>query len=654
MPQRDRKTTAPPDPSPNRLFTVFDLKGSDDRLGQLRRIPELTLEALRLVWRASARHFAMVTLLQFGAAAAVAVQLLVGREVLQELMAVGRGAIDAEALIPGLALLVGVTILMGAIGAFVAHQQRFLTEMVAVHTFDRIIDVATRVELASFEDPQFYDQLTRARTSGLSKPVEMVGGVSALIMSVLTSLGIGIALVTMHPILLPLVVLSSVPLLLATLRNSQQAYEFEFGWTPRNRERFYLMQLLTGREPAQELRVFGATGFLRRRYDALTDERLSRLKEFLRRRLRVAMMGTVGGAIGAAFALGALVWLVVTGRIDVATAVTAGAAMQMLISRFSTLTKSVGNLVEAGMFLDDYRTFLTLEGDVDEPAPEEDGSRPVAGPPRTFGGLRVEDVSFAYPKTEKVVLHDVSLEVEPGEVVALVGENGSGKTTLVKLICQLYRPQTGRIVWNGVDATDLDPEELRSQITVIFQDFIHYHLTALENIALGRVDLPPEPERIADAARQAGAHEFLSRLPQGYDTRLGRQFYGGHELSVGQWQRLALARAFFREGSFLVLDEPTAALDPRAEHELFSQMRALSEGRSVLLVSHRFSSVRSADRIYVLEGGRITEAGSHSELLALGGHYAELFTLQAAAYLDDGGRASTSLSSHLGNPTLRS
>jgi ATP-binding cassette subfamily B protein len=225
--------------------------------------------------------------------------------------------------------------------------------------------------------------------------------------------------------------------------------------------------------------------------------------------------------------------------------------------------------------------------------------------------------------------------VGPGEVVALVGENGSGKTTLVKLICQLYRPQSGRVLWNGVDAATLDPQDLRSDLTVIFQDFLHYHLTASENIEMGRVDLPHGPEEVSEAARRASAHEFIARLPEGYETRLGRQFYGGHELSVGQWQRLALARAFFRGGSFLVLDEPTAALDPRAESELFSQMRALSEGRSVLLVSHRFSSVRTANRIYVLKHGRVVESGSHAELMELGGTYAELFTLQAAAYLGE-------------------
>jgi ATP-binding cassette subfamily B protein len=619
--------------SPNRSFTLMQLKGPSDRLALWKRIPELTREAVRLAWRASRRHFATSTALQLLAAGTLAAQLLVARWILQELVAVSRGA-EAASLFGWIALLLLLTILLGVFGALALHHQRFLTELVARHAFDRIIDVAGRVELASFEDPSFYDQLSRARTSGLSRPIEMVNGISTLVMSVLMSLGIGIALLTMHALLLPLVLLAGIPVLIATLYNSRQAYEFEYGWTPQGRERMYLMELLTGKEPAKEVRVFGASPFLRRRYDALTEERLTRLGTFLHQRLKVALAGTIAGAVGLAVALGSLGWLVFTGRIDVATAVTAGLGMQLLMSRFSAMTRSMGNLVEAGMFLDDYRTFIAMGEDVtrQREARGQGAEKKAAHP---FKELRVEGVSFTYPNSEAQVLQDVSLVVQPGEVVALVGENGSGKTTLVKLICQLYRPQAGRILWNGVDSTDIDPGELQSDITVLFQDFVHYHLTVSDNIALGRAVLTPVLSRITDAARQAGAHGFLSRLPQGYDTRLGRQFYGGYELSMGQWQKLALARAFFRDASFLILDEPTASLDPRAEHELFQQMRALSHGRSVLLVSHRFSSVRSADRIYVLQGGRVIESGSHDELMALGGHYADLFSLQAAAYLGE-------------------
>jgi ATP-binding cassette subfamily B protein len=618
-------------PSSSR-FTLYDMRAPRRGKGA-RRIPSMIGEAMGLAWRAGSRPLILVVALQFVSAALIAVQLLVGRDVLQRLVGAA-GTADMEgSLAPAIALLVGSGILLGVIEALAAHQQRYLTELVANHTYERIIDVATSVDLVSFEDPEFYDQLMRARTAALSRPIAVVNGITALIMSLLTSLGIGAALVTMHWSLLPLVAAASIPVLIATLYNSRQAYDFEYQWTPRGRERLYLLELLAGKDPAKEVRVFDASGFLRRRFDELTRERVARLTEFLRQRLKVALAGTVGGAFGAAIALGTLVWLVVTGRIDVATAVTAGVAMQLLISRFSAMTRGLGTLVEAGMFLEDYRAFLAREVPPSQRGVRSSGSGPDA--PARFERLKVEGVSFRYPKTDALVLDDVTLEVGPGEVVALVGENGSGKTTLVKLICQLYRPDAGRVLWNGLDASTLDPEDLRSDLTVLFQDFLHYHLTASENIEMGRVDRPHGPEEVVEAARHASAHEFIARLPQGYETRLGRQFYGGHELSVGQWQRLALARAFFRGGSFLVLDEPTAALDPRAEYELFSQMRALSAGRSVLLVSHRFSSVRTANRIYVLQGGRVIESGSHAELMDLGGTYAELFTLQAAAYLGE-------------------
>ncbi len=451
--------------------------------------------------------------------------------------------------------------------------------------------------------------------------------------ALITSTGIALVIAVIEPVLLLFVAAAAVPLFLATLYNSRASHAFQYAMTPESRERYYLVELLTGREPAKELRALGSGPFLRERFYELTDERLRRLREFLRERLRVGIVGSGASAAGTGLAFGALVWLLVNARIDVADAVIAGVAMQQLASRLSAMTASIGRLVESSMFIDDYRAFLQL-ADARQHAAAVAATKRLPRPV-SFTGLSVETVSFRYPTGAYDVLENVSLEVAPGEVVALVGENGAGKTTLVKLICQLYRPKSGRILWSGVDAALLDPSDIRDDMTVLFQDYIKYHLPVRDNIALGRAERRGSREHVVEAARSAGADAFVERLTDGYDTRLGLEFYGGRELSVGQWQRLALARAFFRGGDFVILDEPTASLDPRAERDLFAQIGQLWAGRSVLLISHRFSSVRAADRIYVLEHGQVTEAGSHAELMALDGHYAELFNLQATAYLGE-------------------
>jgi ATP-binding cassette subfamily B protein len=321
----------------------------------------------------------------------------------------------------------------------------------------------------------------------------------------------------------------------------------------------------------------------------------------------------------------ALVWFVTTGRMDAADAATAAGAVVLLSQRLGGLTSSVGAMYESSLFLEDFTTFV-------DAAPAIAAARPPAAPPPRFSELAVDRVSFTYPGGQEPSLRHVSLTVRAGEVVALVGPNGSGKTTLAKLLAGLYQPAEGTIRWDGVDASTFDPDLLRANVAIIFQDFVRYFLTVGENIGLGRHERVAEAEALARAAVSAGADEFIQTLRRGYDTRLGPQYDGGTDLSVGQWQRVALARAYFRDAPFLVLDEPTAALDPRGEAELFDGIRGLAAGRAVLLISHRFASVRSADRIYVLREGEVLESGDHVELMGRQGLYAELFDLQASAY----------------------
>jgi ATP-binding cassette, subfamily B, bacterial len=612
--------------------SLFDLRPPSNRAAELGRFPGLVGGSLRIVWSAAPRQLCAVLALQIGTAAALAGQLLIGRELLQAVVAVGDGA-QVSTLYPWLAALAASTAFTGALAAVASHEQRLLAELTQRQVFDRIVEVAAAVEFEQFEDAEFYDQLQRARNSGLYRLADVVNSVAALATGLITTIGIAVVLYLLNPLLLGLVALAAVFPLVAAIRNSRASYAFEWSMTPESRERQYLLELLTERDPAKEIRIFGAASFLRRRYDALTDERLDRYRRFLRQRLGVAFTGIAGGAVGTAIAVAALIALLARGDLPIAAALTAALAMQQLGFRLGSLTASVARLIESGMFIDDFRVFLRL-AERAEQGPAEDRQQPkTTATRRRFECLDVDAVSFRYPNTSVSVLDDVSLRVGPGELVALVGENGSGKTTLVKLICQLHRPDAGRVLWNGVDARALSAEEMRAETTVLFQDFVQYHLTARDNIVLGRAESEHHHDAVRAAAQRSGADRFLDALPLGYDTRLGRQFYAGHELSVGQWQRLALARAFFRDGSFLIMDEPTASLDPRAEADLFAQMRELARGRSVLLVTHRLSSVRTADRIYLLDGGRVHEEGDHASLLALGGRYAELFALQSEAFL---------------------
>jgi ATP-binding cassette subfamily B protein len=319
-----------------------------------------------------------------------------------------------------------------------------------------------------------------------------------------------------------------------------------------------------------------------------------------------------------------LVWMVEHGQLALASAGAAAGAVFLLGERLHGLGRTSGSVYENTLYMQDYSTFLRRW----PPRPQPTDRPPLPA----FTDLRAEGLSFMYPSRDTLAIEDVSIEIRKGEIVALVGENGSGKTTLAKILAGLYTPEAGRILWDGVDLRHMDPSTVRRSVAVIFQEYGHYQMTAAENIGFGDIERLDDRAAIVDAAQWAGADEFIRQLPKDYDNMLGSEYYGGANISLGQWQRVALARAYFRNSPFVILDEPTASLDPRAEADLFRNVRALYQGRSVLLISHRFSSARSADRIYVLEKGRVIETGSHEQLLLLDGRYAELFNLQAAAY----------------------
>jgi ATP-binding cassette, subfamily B, bacterial len=578
-----------------------------------------------LVLHAARREALLCFGLQVVTGVGIGVQLVIGRHVLERILRADRLGDGLATVLPSLVVLLAVTALLQFATTARMELQRLLAELVGRHAQSKIIEMATLVDLEAYENPDFHDRLQRAQTAATFRPLNMTMSLMTITGAVIGIVGILAALVVLQPILLPFVLAAYVPVWVATVRNSRSYHRFGWGMTPADRRRQYLGMALTGKYFAQEVRSFDLAGYLGARYDSLYDERIQGIRELTRGRLRRSLIGSVASSALSAASMAVVVALLLADRMDVASAAAAAVAIHQLGGRLATIAQSGGQLYEDALFLDDYDSFV-------EAAPVIAAARPSGTPPKGFRTLSIEHLSFTYPGTDTLALDDVSFRVHAGEVVALVGENGSGKTTLAKLLCNLYTPTKGRIAWDDVDTAASDPVGVRRHVAVIFQDFVHYFLSARENIGLGDHERVDDLAGIAAAARQAGADPFLAALPDGYESVLGRQFDGGHDLSIGQWQRVALARAFFRGAPFVILDEPTSALDPRAEHELFECIRAMASGRTVLLISHRFSSVRSADRIFVLQRGRLIEQGNHDELMAGGGHYRELFSLQAAAY----------------------
>lgn len=580
--------------------------------------------AVRLTWQADRRNLLLGAGMQVFGALSPTLLVLVGQQLLSLITHASGQRPRIGTLVVPIILVAVLTAASSASAVMNQQQQRLMGERVANRAWERVLDVAGYVRLAMYESPEFYDQLERIKNNAFSQHVAVTSALFGLFGGSVALVGLLIVLAAIAPLLIPIMLFAGVPSLLLSRHVSKLEFAHQIRVTPVYRKRGYLRVVLTGRDEAKEIRVFAAAAALRRRHDAQSADYEARLATHIRRRQRYALADVVTTGLLLVVALGSIVWMLSRGDLSLAAAAAAVLAVRFVSTSLSQMFRSVGSLLESSTYLADLEAFLDLRREIDAPASG------VLGPLRR--ALRIRDLSFSYPAGARTALHRVDLDIGANEIVALVGENGSGKTTLAKIIAGLYRPSAGTIVWDDTDVATVGAADVRSEVSVIFQDFIRYRLSALDNIGLGDPEHAEDLPAARRAAALAGAVDYLDQLPDGFQTVLSKEFEGGEDLSMGQWQRVALARALRKSASLVVLDEPTASLDPHTEAQLFADIRATLRGRAALLISHRFSSVRLADRIYVLRRGRVVEFGTHEELVALGGVYSEMFRVQAEAY----------------------
>ncbi|TDD48327.1 ABC transporter ATP-binding protein [Nonomuraea terrae] len=587
-----------------------------------RRLPSLVSQALRMAWEASPRDTLATVVLNLLGGLFTAFGLLATTGVLTALFSEGPTPDRVVAALPSLALVGVAAVLRTAMQAGAGWAQARLTPQISRLAEERLYGLTSQVELVAYDDPDFHDSMERANSRGVATAEYVVSAAVDVVTAVVGITAVAGVLGVLYPVLLPLLLLAVLPDAWAAVRSARMRYSTMYSLIPVRRRKWIIAGLLAERRSAAEVRAFTMRGFLLRMYDAVARAEQDVMLTLAKRQMTARIVGEALGGIGAALVYVALGVLLATAAIPLAVAGTAVLAIRSGQSSLATLMFATNRLYEQGLYFTDFLEFCA------QAEQRLTGPRPLAVP-EGFSSITARDVTFTYPGAETPALRGVSVEIKQGEVIALVGENGSGKTTLAKILAGLYEPDSGTVHWDDTALRDVSPDELRSRTAVIAQDHTRWPLTARYNITMGTDKGEPA---LHAAAAVAGADEVVDELPHGYRTLLDRRFKDGHELSGGQWQRIAVARGFHRDAVLLICDEPTAALDARAEHALFERIRAHSDGRTVLLITHRLASVRYADRIYVLDHGTITEQGDHSTLMALAGLYADLYTLQASAY----------------------
>ena len=518
-----------------------------------------------------------------------------------------------------------LAVLIGILSRAVDYFDNLLADRYTRHVSVEVMRKAAALDVTVYEDPVFYDRLERARVQATDR-LAMIQQMGNLITQTVTALAFSALLIKYSPLLLLLLVAGVVPAFVGESHFAFLTYAKNFQQTPLRRQMDYLRQVGGSKEAAKELKLFNLSNYLTERFSGLSQTIYEQNVALNRRRLFWGGLLAILGQLGYYSAYILSIYRTIEGRYSVGDLTVITTAIMQAMSNIQQAFSTASGVADQALFLTDLIAFFEMKPSVESKPNGLPAPRPIQR------GFEFRDVSFTYPGTDRRILSNFNFTLSPGERVALIGENGQGKTTVVKLITRLYDPSEGRILLDGVDLCDYDLADLHSEIGVIFQDFMRYEMTARENIAIGRIEVDYKAGEIEYAAEKSMASDVIARLRNGYDQMLGRRFEGGVDLSGGEWQKLALARAYLRDAQLLILDEPTASLDARSEFEVFERFAELTYGKMALLISHRFSTVRMADRIVVLEGGRLVEEGSHAKLLTQGGRYAAMFEMQAASY----------------------
>ena len=539
------------------------------------------------------------------------------------MLALQNGALNDLLLFLGLEFALAVANdLFGRLSGYV---DSVLSEMFTNATSVRLMEHASTLDLEDFENADLQDQLERARRQTMGR-MSLMSQLFGQAQDLITILTFGAGLLAYAPWLIVLLAVALLPAFIGESHFNAQNYSLNFQWTPERRQLEYLRQMGSSVETAKEVKIFNLNRFFIERFRFLSQKFFDANRKLAARRAFWGTLLSALGTLGYYIAYAYIAWRTVRGDFSIGDLTFLAGSFRRLRQLLESLLTGFSQVASQALYLDDLYSFFRIQPEIIS----KPNALPVPSPFRQ--GFVFDDVGFRYEGSDRWALRHLSFELRAGEVLALVGENGAGKTTLVKLLARLYDPDEGRITLDGIDLREYDLDDLRANIGVIFQDFVRYHMTAAENIGVGQVEDMTNRSRIEDAARRGMADQVVAGLERGYDQVIGRRFKEGVDLSGGQWQKIAIARAYMRDAQVMILDEPTAALDARSEFEVFERFKELSDDKTAILISHRFSSVRMADRILVLADGKVEASGTHAELMEQGGRYAELFELQAAGY----------------------